>query len=380
MGVHPRACGERIQRAATVLGLIGSSPRLRGTHRTQADSQQFQRFIPAPAGNAVSACVHSRQSTVHPRACGERPLSVARGLMICGSSPRLRGTPNCYPFPMVPTRFIPAPAGNAAMNTISDKPVTVHPRACGERTIRTEDEGTHTGSSPRLRGTLFLVHKPNIRYRFIPAPAGNARFRRRMKESIPVHPRACGERAMPCAFSLYSTGSSPRLRGTPCERLLALAGRRFIPAPAGNARDVSMISYPRTVHPRACGERGGDKYLLYKHTGSSPRLRGTLAGAAAGRVGRRFIPAPAGNAKYRRKPVVVEAVHPRACGERRTLAHWASQNYGSSPRLRGTRRSSIPPQCEGRFIPAPAGNAPPKCKGMIWSAVHPRACGERSWP
>jgi hypothetical protein len=71
-----------------------------------------------------------------------------------------------------------------------------------------------------------------------------------------------------------------------------------------------------TVHPRACGEHC-QFHLLHPHgRGSSPRLRGTRRGAAAGR---------------RTRPV-----HPRACGEHAKRWRGYRNIAGSSPRLRGT--------------------------------------------
>ena len=70
---------------------------------------------------------------------------------------------------------------------------------------------------------------------FIPAPAGNATGM--ASESIPlsVHPRACGERARCRNDTDCCRGSSPRLRGTPPIPLCQISVPRFIPAPAGNA-------------------------------------------------------------------------------------------------------------------------------------------------
>ena len=91
--VHPRACGER---QSWIVKRITSA-----------------RFIPAPAGNALEIIRQSLQTSVHPRACGERVDIVTMFGEKFGSSPRLRGTPHqLYP-DLIHQRFIPAPAGNA---------------------------------------------------------------------------------------------------------------------------------------------------------------------------------------------------------------------------------------------------------------------------
>ena len=90
--VHPRACGEHTLYLVDIATDAGSSPRLRGTCRTEYDEWVGLRFIPAPAGNMVSAFGPVVVSAVHPRACGEhrwrRPMTATQ----IGSSPRLRGT------------------------------------------------------------------------------------------------------------------------------------------------------------------------------------------------------------------------------------------------------------------------------------------------
>ena len=110
----------------------------------------------------------------------------------------------------------------------------VHPRACGEHPLALARLLTSRGSSPRLRGTCVDKARLNANVRFIPAPAGNIRQGLALSRSYPVHPRACGEHFTMSERKAVSAGSSPRLRGTfaPDEFLDRIA--RFIPAPAGN--------------------------------------------------------------------------------------------------------------------------------------------------
>ena len=111
------------------------------------------------------------------------------------------------------------------------------------------------------------------------------------------------------------------------------------------------------VHPRACGERPATAKASGIATGSSPRLRGThLESVLVGLAGR-FIPAPAGNAPVKPGPWKWQTVHPRACGERRLPSRCSGRSAGSSPRLRGTRQRPVQGIGRQRFIPAPAGNA-----------------------
>ncbi len=254
----------------------------------------------------------------------------------------------------------------------------VHPRACGERLPEHSARLERDGSSPRLRGTRCQNRIASRGRRFIPAPAGNARSASAAPRPPPVHPRACGERSSALKSTPQAIGSSPRLRGTRPSARARLQHQRFIPAPAGNAPVRYARARPAPVHPRACGERQAAILRLEVLGGSSPRLRGTPYWRQSGQSGERFIPAPAGNATNSSRDIARAPVHPRACGERVPVPGAAVPVSGSSPRLRGTRLPCQSPQKRRRFIPAPAGNAKPRRRSYGSAPVHPRACGERS--
>ncbi len=153
----------------------------------------------------------------------------------------------------------------------------------------------------------------------------------------PVHPRVCGER--PCCVVTWAlaVGSSPRVRGTLCDVSTASRERRFIPACAGNASFVVPDNLVPAVHPRVCGERNVPSLSDFLIFGSSPRVRGTRRWPRFTRRRRRFIPACAGNAT---RPVLLPrraTVHPRVCGERAMNCSRTALIGGSSPRVRGTR-------------------------------------------
>ena len=213
---------------------------------------------------------------------------------------------------------------------------TVHPRVCGERKISILLTKTSTGSSPRVRGTPKVISLKEFPLRFIPACAGNAALPLLSIKPETVHPRVCGERRRWMANHHSRCGSSPRVRGTHSTAGKILPGRRFIPACAGNALGIQV--------PVACG---------------------------------RFIPACAGNAAWRQCTAYNAAVHPRVCGERYLTNSTNTQQRGSSPRVRGTRARGQPGQLPARFIPACAGNAAADAGIKFDMTVHPRVCGER---
>ena len=70
----------------------GSSPRVWGTLKEDAGKQSSVRFIPAGAGNTPLASLEAHRIPVHPRGCGEHTKTRNGSLVLSGSSPRVRGT------------------------------------------------------------------------------------------------------------------------------------------------------------------------------------------------------------------------------------------------------------------------------------------------
>ena len=154
------------------------------------------RFIPAPAGNRPPMPSAPVGPAVHPRACGEQTDPEQAYKYGRGSSPRLRGTECLVPRGPPVRRFIPAPAGNSRRTWDPTSSTPVHPRACGEQCSHSAGSSPSYGSSPRLRGTVLAHIELPESARFIPAPAGNRRAEAPPTCGRPVHPRACGEQTL----------------------------------------------------------------------------------------------------------------------------------------------------------------------------------------
>ncbi len=114
------------------------------------------------------------------------------------------------------------------------------------------------------------------------------------------------------------------------------------------------------VHPRASGEHSSPSLVSTRVAGSSPRERGTPRSSERHVQRRRFIPARAGNT--------------------RLSASTPQTQRGSSPRERGTRRDHRVAEQTARFIPARAGNTYKPGYGRRSKPVHPRASGEHRDP
>ena len=272
-----------------------SSPRVRGTGHAGVDPALQLRFIPACAGNRPRPGGARTRSPVHPRVCGEQRWPLQSTSRPIGSSPRVRGTDRAGPVYRHRRRFIPACAGNRSTTTATTTSSPVHPRVCGEQKEAIQHAVPFTGSSPRVRGTVDAAADAVKPVRFIPACAGNRRDVLSYTLNISVHPRVCGEQSRPQRSWRLCRGSSPRVRGTeplPDSRPLFV---RFIPACAGNRAACLRPCGCRTVHPRVCGEQHGRLVGASLVVGSSPRVRGTAPAASSTQEPTRFIPACAGN-------------------------------------------------------------------------------------
>ena len=268
---------------------------MRGTRTSQGPQHGPQRFIPAHAGNTPVAYHSGGMSSVHPRACGEHRVHDPHVVRFAGSSPRMRGTREVEANTNLRYRFIPAHAGNTARKEVGEYGPTVHPRACGEHAYADYLEEARSGSSPRMRGTQAQQCAHRTYPRFIPAHAGNTIPQPSKPRSNPVHPRACGEHGASIASAASLNGSSPRMRGTRHSGKTMDALSRFIPAHAGNTRRTMLPFGRLSVHPRACGEHSPVDNTVNAIVGSSPRMRGTPLPGNPNYPCTRFIPAHAGN-------------------------------------------------------------------------------------
>ncbi len=376
--VHPRACGERAKYGQTTVEQRGASPRMRGTVSSPLLRFRLLRCIPAHAGNGPALRMKLMWATVHPRACGERSLAQLERRWGAGASPRMRGTEALAHNAAAIVRCIPAHAGNGSTWPISQLLLPVHPRACGERVLAGSNGGEELGASPRMRGTGRSSAGSPAGVRCIPAHAGNGRRWPAAESPRPVHPRACGERRVAVLLADFHCGASPRMRGTVRGQRGTNACGRCIPAHAGNGGCHGSSPQVVSVHPRACGERDATSFLQARQGGASPRMRGTARRPGPAASWCRCIPAHAGNGGELSISGGASTVHPRACGEREVIARDTDGTSGASPRMRGTERRARGRDCGSRCIPAHAGNGPRHSALVFLAQVHPRACGERA--
>ncbi len=152
------------------------------------------------------------------------------------------------------------------------------------------------------------------------------------------------------------SGLSPLARGTRNVPYRPAFRRRFIPAGAGNTKDVLFVVVKRTVYPRWRGEHCRSARPAHSARGLSPLARGTQQSGEFRFRNIRFIPAGAGNTTRKLAGLPATSVYPRWRGEHVSSAAVSNIFSGLSPLARGTRFRPGDNTKITRFIPAGAGN------------------------
>ena len=194
------------------------------------------------------------------------------------------------------------------------------------------------GSSPRMRGTLD-------------SPSA-------IRCVDPVHPRACGEHAVHAMLCAIASRFIPAHAGNTQCKSLRLTPVRFIPAHAGNTRLQPMSRGDRHTgsSPRMRGTRR-ELAIRMSMNGSSPRMRGTRRTRPRSQVAHRPVhPRACGeHADAPRRPIA-QSVHPRACGEHVVYLVCGLAFPRFIPARAGNTHPQHGPELQNRFIPARAGN------------------------
>ena len=186
----------------------------------------------------------------------------------------------------------------------------------------------------------------------------------------------CEENNAPASNSIPITGSSPRVRGKRASLARVPAPIRLIPACAGKTSIAARVCRSRRAHPRVCGENSKISSIASNDRGSSPRVRGKLRDGFVESGMRWLIPACAGKTALSMTNAGQTAAHPRVCGENVSSSARIRAWKGSSPRVRGKQYSGWGFRRGLGLIPACAGKTcRPDYDGMV-SRAHPRVCGE----
>ena len=176
-----------------VHALFGSSPRGRGKLIPRAGIPGVAGLIPARAGKTTIASLALRGNAAHPRAGGENIQAAVSVVVEWGSSPRGRGKLSEMQAVGYQWRLIPARAGKTQRQVLCAYAHSAHPRAGGENTERRRGGELLGGSSPRGRGKRLRTTQERRLLRLIPARAGKTGEALVRLDAAGAHPRAGGE-------------------------------------------------------------------------------------------------------------------------------------------------------------------------------------------
>ena len=355
--------------------LNGTSPHLRGNPLPRPPVTIPERDIPAPAGQPGTGCCRRLGRRGHPRTCGATDPRYDGVDAPQGTSPHLRGNPPAPPSKCWQRRDIPAPAGQPGHRPRPSWSSWGHPRTCGATRSRPGFTRGGTGTSPHLRGNRRRETNCHRCTRDIPAPAGQPQRRTSASCCCKGHPRTCGATQCVLAFFQANIGTSPHLRGNLAGLGIQHLCPGDIPAPAGQPEWADNPEAPPGGHPRTCGATVRAFVKRGYYLGTSPHLRGNRHQVLHHVLGQRDIPAPAGQPATWRPTSTGGSGHPRTCGATGGGTQWAAITNGTSPHLRGNRDETLISEAYQRDIPAPAGQPIIGWRDPGQREGHPRTCG-----
>ena len=292
-----------------------------------------------------------------------------------GLSPRVRGKRLTRPFPATRRGSIPACAGETHLGTNPRGHQQVYPRVCGGNRVGATHPQYPQGLSPRVRGKRAPKARVTAGRRSIPACAGETHRRTAKSQEHRVYPRVCGGNASVQSAARPANGLSPRVRGKPCSSASRYGTPRSIPACAGETCCWPVAQWSARVYPRVCGGNNELGLQLRHLRGLSPRVRGKRRWPAWGACQTRSIPACAGETETECETDDHRKVYPRVCGGNRLFPEFPQAGHGLSPRVRGKPAAAIMLMASWGSIPACAGETSVNSKRFNAVPVYPRVCG-----
>ena len=192
---------------------MGSSPLSRGIPPVALECGGFVRIIPALAGNTPSVLENSSYLPDHPRSRGEYSEFLDGHCGVVGSSPLSRGIRMPAEWWMAAAGIIPALAGNTCQSARNTALAWDHPRSRGEYVHAAKFVVMVGGSSPLSRGIPLIASTISVPSRIIPALAGNTTPMVMLLSKGRDHPRSRGEYRSALPEARIPPGSSPLSRG-----------------------------------------------------------------------------------------------------------------------------------------------------------------------
>ena len=152
LSAHPRRCGDHASQSVAIFLPWGSSPQVRGPLEDRLDNHSNGGLIPAGAGTTVDSFLICALGEAHPRRCGDHSGTPLVSRITAGSSPQVRGPRSAVMSWGGRKGLIPAGAGTTILYPDRSKPLSAHPRRCGDHFTGYHVQEVICGSSPQVRG------------------------------------------------------------------------------------------------------------------------------------------------------------------------------------------------------------------------------------
>ena len=249
---------------------------------------------------------------------------------------------------------------------------------CGEKCATRWQKPKALGSPPRMRGKAILRSSPAQLVGITPAYAGKRSACSPPSPHSRDHPRVCGEKVLNTFIMVCHVGSPPRMRGKAIQSRPDYPDNGITPAYAGKSPQGLRTAVHSRDHPRVCGEKARTLIVQNEPQGSPPRMRGKALTDPCIALCHGITPACAGKRRSIGRLSQPTRDHPRVCGEKCSSVRSASHRRGSPPRMRG-KDLPFTCDCESTGItPACAGKSlrPDNNPSTSWD--HPRVCGEKT--
>ena len=230
--------------------------------------------IPAWAGETTPEGIPGHRQAVYPRVGGGNSEAYFRAHILGGLSPRGRGKLPRLDHHRQGQGSIPAWAGETPSSPATRCWGTVYPRVGGGNPNRELDADVAEGLSPRGRGKRAAGAPAYELAGSIPAWAGETDTPCWRSSRSGVYPRVGGGNGPPAPRPMNWPGLSPRGRGKPSQAVVGTIGKRSIPAWAGETGKNNRCSPQRKVYPRVGGGNPWRVALSWPAAGLSPRGRG----------------------------------------------------------------------------------------------------------
>ena len=232
-GVYPRVCGATERGTFERLPAPGLSPRVRGNPLAPNSRMGNNGSIPRVRGNRRWKLEPFQTKGVYPRVCGATCSCAPILRRVSGLSPRVRGNRGLGSAARIPFRSIPACAGQPCCLCRRPRQLRVYPRVCGATVAFAPLMKSGRGLSPRVRGQPTWSPSCPVWHTVYPACAGQPSLGGGFERSTEVYPRVCGATRNYANPSVCNDGLSPRVRGNPSNKIAYMLKYRSIPACAG---------------------------------------------------------------------------------------------------------------------------------------------------